>query len=566
MFVYLLMRQLLAIAPQFIARWVGVLAAITLAVSHTFWMQAVTPGPEPLDAFLLAGALYFLIRFSDEGRNYNLYLAMGMFGLSLANNPLMLCLVPIIFIYIRLIQPPLVRDIGRVRLKGILVFFAAASVALVVAGLGWYRMGGIPEAHKEWFQFWEHRMILSWDQPLKESLTRFAALAGLNFPFWSLIIGLVGLAELFKRQRSLFWLLTPMFFVYTFFAVTLELPNPISAYVPVWVFLSIAIGYGWWKLLASGNWTAFVVALVLSLSPVVLYRFAPTAIRTAGFELRAQNLLQHPLELPVDGLEFQLNPDRRSLPEARTFAETALSELAPEGDGSQAVQILTPSRTSELIVAPLRYLAEVEETGQVTFVTADQLGVPLTAPTFAKGLHPASPAMAELLTTHHYEGVGHWAKLVPPSAEAPPTAGSDRDMSASSSRVGTLGANASESAGDKDLVGSWTGVVLPHGYRLELAIEGGEGNLTGSASLIATETQRWTGRFTRLSSTVGAVLGSIEYGDRDRMHVHIDATQQGETLTGAWTVYEVPELAGEFRATKQTLLSSAISPAPQQEN
>ena len=150
LFVYLLMRHFLAMAPQFIARWVGVLTATSLALTHTFWMRAVTPAPEPLDAFLISGLLYFLVKYADEGKTLNLYLGMAFLGLSLSNNLLFLCLVPIILIYVRLIEPPLVRDLGIVRFRGLLCFIATAGVALTVAGVGWYQRGGVPESHWEW--------------------------------------------------------------------------------------------------------------------------------------------------------------------------------------------------------------------------------------------------------------------------------------------------------------------------------------------------------------------------------------------------------------------------------
>ena len=53
----------------------------------------MTPGPEPLDALLLGALLYFLIRFANKGGAMNLYLGMGLLGLSLVNNLLMLFLV-----------------------------------------------------------------------------------------------------------------------------------------------------------------------------------------------------------------------------------------------------------------------------------------------------------------------------------------------------------------------------------------------------------------------------------------------------------------------------------------
>jgi hypothetical protein len=61
------------------------------------------------------------------------------------------------------------------------------------------------------------------------------------------------------------------------------------------------------------------------------------------------------------------------------------------------------------------------------------------------------------------------------------------------------------------------------------------------------------GRFTRLSSTVGAVLGSVEYGEpgTDQIHFHVDATQKGNRLEGTWNAFELPGLDGRFVVWKQ---------------
>jgi hypothetical protein len=538
LFVYLLLRMLLQMAPQFIARRVGILAAISLAVSHTFWMRAVTPGPEPLDALLLAATLYFLIRFANEGGPKNLYFGMGILGLSLANNLLMLFLLPFVFLYVRLVHPPLVRNLGVVRFRGLLIFAAGASIALAVAARGWYELGfAIPEQQKSWLRFWDH-MTLAWDQPLQESLMRFGSMLLLNFPPWSIVIGLIGLAELNRRQKYVFWLIFPLFLIYSALAITLHLPEPVPSYLPSWVFFSVAVGYGWWKLLSAGSWQGFAVALVLSAAPLVIYRFAPLAVRKAQMELRVEALLDAPKELPFDPLAAQLNPDRRYLPEARGFAERALDAL-PEG-----ARILAVSGTAELILAPVTYLVEVEKRKPAkvaVLATGDEPGLRamLAEPgtLYAMGLHPPNPAVTSILASHHFRATGEWFHLVPRAeildrvlADAP------------------LPGIAEDSLGDAHLVGAWYGYVEPQGYPLSLRIEGPVGTLSGSAILNEEGARPMSGRFTRLSSTVGAVLGSVEYGEEgaDQLHFHLDATQGGNRLEGTWKVFELPELSGKF--------------------
>ncbi len=538
LFVYLLLKMLLQMAPQFIARRVGVLAALSLAVSHTFWMRAVTPGPEPLDALLLAAMLFFLIRFANEGVASNLYVGMGLLGLSLANNLLMIFLVPIVFLFVRVVHPPALRNLGVVRFRGLLIFAAGASIALAVTAWGWYKLGfAIPAEQTSWLRFWEH-MMLQWDQPLQESLIRFGSMLLLNFPPWSIVIGLIGLAELNRRQKYVFWLLFPLFLIYSVLVVTLRLPEPVPSYLPAWVFFSVAVGYGWWKLLSSGNWQGFAVALVLSSSPLVIYRFAPLAVRKAQMELRVEALLDVPKELPLDHLASQLNPDRRYLPDARAFAERSLDEL-PEG-----ARILAVSRPAELVVAPLTYLVEVESrkpTSLVVLAEGDETGLRtlLTEPgsLFAMGLHPPNPAVAAILPTHQFLATGEWFHLVPRSEIG------DRILADAS----ILGVS-DDSLGDGNLVGSWYGYVDPQGYPLSLHIEGPPGALSGTAILNEGGARPVGAKFTRLSSTVGAVLGSVEYGEEgaDQLHFHLDATQKGNRLEGTWKAFELPELSGRL--------------------
>lgn len=547
LFVYLLMKMLLQMAPQFIARRVGILAALSLGVSHTLWMRAVTPGPEPLDAFLLAAMLYFLIKFANEGGAINLYVGMGVLGLALANNLLMIFMIPIVFLFARLVHPPLMRNVGTVRLRGLFFFVGGASLALLVTASGWLASGfEIPERHVTWLRFWDH-MMLSWDGPLKESLLRFGAMLLLNFPPWTAFVGLLGLWELYRRQKYVFLLVFPMFLVYGLLVVTLDLEAPVSSYLPVWVLLSVAVGFGWWKLLSSGNWQGFVVALVLSASPLVIYRYAPLAVRQAKMELRAEALLDVPKELPVDHLAFQLNPDRRELPSPRDFATNALAML-PEN-----AIVLTPSRTSELMVAPLRYVSEVESAavsttryvslaaGTDAISTLAGLKADPNAPVYAMGLHPAQPDLTAMLQTHHFLAEGPWFHLV---------ARDQVDRVLVDRPIPGVEADALD---DSHLVGSWYGYVEPSGYPLTLEIRGTLGALSGTATLNAAGSHPWHAPFTRLSSTVGTVLGSVEFGEAetDQIHFHLDATQTGNRLEGTWEVFEIPELSGRFIVWKQ---------------
>ena len=312
------------------------------------------------------------------------------------------------------------------------------------------------------------------------------------------------------------------------------------------------VGFGWWKLLAGGNWQGFAAALLLSASPALVYRFAPVAVRYARTELRARALLDVPLELPLDPLAFQLNPDRRKLPEAREFALSALRAL-PE----HAI-VIAPSRASELVLAPVRYLAEVEGESTTRFVSigadaATPLGTLTTdletSPVFAMGLHPAHEAVTALLATHHFRAEGFWFRLV--SINDSSRVLDDRPLSGVRD----------DALDDSHLVGVWYGHVEPQGYPLTLHIVGGRGNLSGTAVLNAEGARPWQASFTRLSSTVGTVLGSAELGEPngDKLHFHVDARQTGNKLKGSWNAFEIPRLAGTFVVWRQESKPSLTS-------
>jgi hypothetical protein len=197
------------------------------------------------------------------------------------------------------------------------------------------------------------------------------------------------------------------------------------------------------------------------------------------------------------------------------------------------------------MIAPIRYLVEVEGQKPVQFVSHRVEGAAALqaavanagSPVFVLGLHPPHPAIERILETHHFKAEGDWYRLVARS-EVPGRILADS----------ALPGVPDDALSDAHLVGRWYGYVLPQGYPLSLDIQGAPGSLTGTAVLDEEGTRPRSGRFTRLSSTVGAVLGSVELGDEesDQLHFHVDATQKGNRLEGTWKVFEIPGLTGRF--------------------
>jgi hypothetical protein len=532
LFIFLLMKVLLEVAPQFISRRVGLLAAITLCVAHTFWLRAVAPGPEVLDALLLSAILYSLVRFANEGKVVTFYAAMMILGLSLSNNLMMGFLFPVFAIWVRVAKPPLIEDIGMVRFRGLLVLIAGSALAFAVTAWGWWAAGfSIPAERLSWLTEWQDHMMLAWDAPLQRSLARFGTMLLYNFPPWTVIIGFIGLTELFRRQKYVFWLIVPLGIVHSFLAVTLTLADPFPAYLPSWVLFSVAVGYGWWKVLSESRWKGFVFALLLSLAPLLLYRYAVEGVERVGQEVQVRTLLGLPIGAPVDSLDNFLNPDRRHRPDARAFAREMLSQI-PVG-----ARVATPSRTGAHLVAPARYLADVEQAKVVNFAAiqtdapeALQQWAAQETPLFLAGLHPPHPAVENLLDRYQFVPVGYLFRVEP--------------------RRPTVAQEPAELAVPVPIAGEWSGFVRPQGFPVDFLIqEVSGGSFTGKAILNRGGARPLEGRFTRISLIVESVLGRITYDEK--VHIHIDAKQIGDLIEGTWLVFEAPFLNGSFSLRKK---------------
>jgi hypothetical protein len=232
------------------------------------------------------------------------------------------------------------------------------------------------------------------------------------------------------------------------------------------------------------------------------------------------------------------------MPEARAPAQKAIAEL-PQG-----ARIVTPSRDSEFLAAPMRYLAEVEDAegrraglvwsglrmedeGELERWAAES-----ETPMYLIGLHPPSRAVERLLDRYEFVPTGPWFRVQPRrlAQQLPPA-----DLSE---------ATAAEPTEATPLTGEWAGFVRPQGYSLTFSIDGApDGSLSGRAVLNQTSMLPREGEFTRLSPIGDTVVGTVTYDER--VHIQIDAKRSDGLLEGTWQIYEAPDLGGTFTVTKR---------------
>ncbi len=111
---YLLARVFLnqttpALRPT-LSRTVSALAALFLAVTPTFWSQAIIAEVYSLHAFFCVLLLYLLLKGSERRDKGRLLAAVGCFGLSLSHHRTTLLLAPALLTYLWLTDRTVVRD------------------------------------------------------------------------------------------------------------------------------------------------------------------------------------------------------------------------------------------------------------------------------------------------------------------------------------------------------------------------------------------------------------------------------------------------------------------------
>jgi hypothetical protein len=263
-----------------------------------------------------------------------------------------------------------------------------------------------------------------------------------------------------------------------------------------------------------------------------MYRFAATGVEKVGEEVRVRALLSLPFGTPVDSLDAFLNPDRRHLPDTRTFASEMLDQI-PEG-----ARVAPASRTGELLYAPARYLTDVEHS-KVGLgyepVGLDARGALLQwaaeeFPLFLVGLHPPNPAVESLLERYQFTPEGYLFRVEPRQSISEPVASDAEDPI--------------------PITGEWSGFIRPQGFTVDFSIlEAPDGTFGGEAVLNQTSARALKGPFTRISLIGESVLGRVTYDEK--VNIHIDSSQAGNRLEGTWQVFEAPSLNGSFVVWKR---------------
>jgi hypothetical protein len=218
--------------------------ALTLAFSSTLWSTATWAESYSLNAFFTASVTLLLLRWRENGRAWQLYVASLLFGLSLGNHRLILLLVPGILLFLWAGRHSL--NIGRcLRCGGLLVLGASVYLYLPLRGaqeppLNWAQPANLhtylsmfltgSSRSEYWnFAFFDHFDVLS-TFPLAE------------FTAFGIALAALGLAYVWRRQRLFAVYGLSLSALVGFVALTYNIHNIYNYFIPAYVMLAVWIG------------------------------------------------------------------------------------------------------------------------------------------------------------------------------------------------------------------------------------------------------------------------------------------------------------------------------------
>ena len=336
----------------FIRLWLGknppaVVAAVTFAVSHTFWRHASIIETYTLWTALFLAELIMLLQYTRTRRVHYLYWLGLLSGLSIAVH--MLSSIPLIcyavFIAFLLFKKEIhIRNLAIIVLLWILG--ALPYEYLIVKNIiqTGDLMGTLASAvfGNRWQQ-----AVMNTSLSMTMVKENFLYIL-LNFPTPNFLLFFAGCFGLFKKSpsrgfRNIVLALTVLFFL---FAFRYTIPDRYAFFIPFYCLVSILIGLGTYILQRQKNPKVPVFLVILfCILPVGLYAALPSLAEKMQLNIGTREDIPH-----RDDYEYFLRPWKTGYKGAELFANEVLN--LPEDNAVVYADTTT--------VGPLLYLQEVK--------------------------------------------------------------------------------------------------------------------------------------------------------------------------------------------------------------
>jgi len=321
----------------------GLIAATSLALSHTFWRHACITETYTLWSALFTAELILFYLYLHKDKTG------ALMGLALVNGlavSVHLLASISLFVYLAILLWRCIRR--RLRLstlaKATGLWILGALPLLILVFQQALATGDIPATLLS-LVFGTH-----WQQSvLNTSVTLNLAAEnllyiGLNFPSPILIVAVLG--WIMTVGAKPFRPIIGLGFLYFVFAFRYTVPDRYAFFIPFYILTALAVGWGSHRLFSRYREAGLRVALVLaSVMPALVYAVLPRALEMSHVQLPTRG------DVPYrHDLHYFLTPWKQREGGARQFAIEALSDVGPDG-------ILFADLTT---VSPLLLMQELE--------------------------------------------------------------------------------------------------------------------------------------------------------------------------------------------------------------
>ena len=332
--------------------WVGrnfgaVIAAVTLALSWTFWRHCVIAESYTLYTAVLTAELVVLLLYVKTSRTRYLYLLACFNGLAIANHMLGLIPLACYAVFVAILFKNRQVSLKNIAVMVLLWIIGAAPYEyLVVKSM--VQTGDIAGTLSSALFGYSYR-----GDTLNIRLSRPLILQNLmficySFPTPNALLFICGLSGLYKVMdtRRFANIMLGLLMLFLAFAFRYTVQDRYAFFIPFYCIVSAFIGLG--AHLFSQRWhsrIARVLVLAFLFIPVLVYEFTPMLLERAEIKMPTKRTIPY----RNDYTHF-LRPRQNSNHSPELFARSALSSV------SDAATIIADSTT----VSPLWYIQTIE--------------------------------------------------------------------------------------------------------------------------------------------------------------------------------------------------------------
>lgn len=321
-FVY---RIILKLTSNYI---VSFISAVALGISQTYWHYAVINESYAPDIFFRALCLWLVFKFTEKNKFFFLYLFFFFFSLSLGNHNSHFLWLPGYLLLVA--DKSILKKFTLDKIFLCLTFFIFGFLPLII-GVKVLNNFAWQETLRNFFVSYYSEFTNSYFaiKRLPQEILRYPFYLAYQFPFLGFFIGLWG-AYLLKKEKSRVFYGFLLLFLGTFIPASgyFMKARQFALLLPTYLVFSLYLGVGldrFLKRLPIFKFKNIVIALILILPAVGVYRVMPNVCKSAGIHL---NFVR---DLPYrDKFVYYLWPPKNKEYGAINYVEHAFREAEPD--------------------------------------------------------------------------------------------------------------------------------------------------------------------------------------------------------------------------------------------